>query len=217
MSSQKAEIRTCVSQSLEGLVDEPLIVTGFRRRKGSLIYFREAGEAIQRIDVEIEHHPKDRPDSAAVVYPQLEVEMASVNSLVMEIVGGDRTLLAGDPNVTLQQPIAFTSGNKGLGATWSIYQPDSVPGVVEEMKAFLHKWTIPFLNCYTTPAEICDAYDRDDERVMRTSAHPLRVVAAMLLSGRTTDALNVMERHFGKPGPRRRYRRVFEYLEARNR
>ena len=138
-----------------------------------------------------------------------------MNALVMEMVGGDREL-SGAPDVTLWESIAFTSGNKGLGARWFIYQADSVPGVIGEMKEFLQKWTIPFLDRYTTPAEVCAAYDRDDGRICAGLPQPLRVVAAMLLCGRDADALQVMERWFGKLGPRRQYHRVFEYLEARN-
>lgn len=216
MSPQRAEIEACVRQWLEDLVDETLVTAGFRRTRKSLIYSREVGEAVQKIDVAIEHHPKDGPDSAAAISPDLEVRMDSVNSLVMEMVDRDPTLNAA-PGITLREPIAFTSGNKGLGARWFIYQPDSVPGVIAEMKAFLQKWTIPFLDSYTTPAQICKAYDRGDGRVLPGLRQWLRVVAAMLLCGRNGDALSVMERHFGKLGPRRQYHRVFEYLEARNR
>lgn len=216
MSSQRADIEACVCQRLGDLVDKPLIAAGFRRGKNSLIYSREVGDSMQKIDVAIEHHPKDDPNSAAAVYPQLEVRMGSVNSLVMEMVGGDPALNAA-PDITLREPIAFTSGNKGLGARWFIYQADSVPGVIAEMKAFLQEWTIPFLDCYMTPAQICDAYDHGDGRVLPGLRQWLRVVAAMVLCGRKADAMSVMERHFGKPGPRRRYHRVFEYLQASNR
>ncbi len=217
MNSQRSEIKACVCHWLDELVDEPFIATRFSRRKDSLAYSRKVGKATQKIGIMIEHHPKDAPDSAAAVYPQLEVRMNSVNSLVLEMVRGDHELLAGDPSITLQQPAAFTSGNKGLGARWFIYQPDSVSGAIAEMNLFLQHWTIPFLDCYATPADICGAYERGDKRVMRTLAYPLRVVAAMLLCGRDSDAMAVMEHHFGKLGPRRRYQRVFEYLEARNR
>jgi len=214
MSSQRAEIKACVCHWLEGIVDEPLQAARFRRRKASLIYSRKVGESVQRIDVAIQHHPQDAPNAAAAISPDLEVRMDSVNALVMEMVAGDHEL-SGGPDVTLWEPIAFTSGNKGLGARWLIYQPDSVPGVIAEMREFLRRWTIPFLDHYTTPSDICGAYDRGDGRVLQGLPQPLRVVAAMLLCGRNADALRVMEQWFGKLGPRRQYHRVFEYLEAR--
>ncbi len=215
MSSQRAKIKACVCQSLEELVDEPLSPTGFRRRRGSLIYSRKIGEAVQRIDVVIQHRPRDQPNSAAAIYPDLEVRMDSLNLLVAEMVGGD-TALGGAPDITLRAPIEWTSV-KPARARWFLYQPDSVPGVVTEMKAFLQKWTIPILDRYTTPAEICDAYDRGSDRILGGLPEWLCVVAAMLLCSRSADAMAVMERHFGKLGPRRQYHRVFEYLEARNR
>jgi hypothetical protein len=214
MSSQKAEIKACVCRSLEDITDEPLMVAGFRRRRSSLLYSRGIGDAVQKIDVAIQHHPKDRPDAAAVIYPYTNVRMDSVNSLVMDMVGGD-TALGGAPDITLQEPIESTAA-KQEHARWPIYQPDSVPRVVTEMRAFLQRWTIPLLDCYTTPAQICDAYERRDERIVQGLPYPLRVVAAMLLCGRNADAMTVMERHFGKLGPRRQYHRVFEYLKAKD-
>jgi hypothetical protein len=140
----------------------------------------------------------------------LEVSIDTVDKLALEMVGGDVSLLSGLPGSTLREPIEFTSA-KAMHARWFIFQPDSVPGVVVEVRSFLQQWTLPFLDLYSTPAGICDAYDRGDARVVTSN---VRVVAAMVLCGRTADAIGVMERWFGKPGPRKRYKRVFDYLTA---
>jgi hypothetical protein len=84
------------------------------------------------------------------------------------------------------------------------------------MKSFLQRWTLPFLDTYSAPRGICDAYERDDARVINDLSQKLRVVAAMVLCGRSDDAVGVMEKWFGKPGPRKRYQRVFDYLSAKN-
>jgi len=210
----KDEIEACLCASLEKGLDPWLQSLGFKRRKNTLFYLRKRESAVQKIEVPVEIHPKDRPDSAAAVYPELEVRIQAVNALVMEMTDGDINLY-GHPSITLREPIAFTSGSKGLGARWFVFQPDSVPGIVSEIRLFLQLWTIPFLDRYSTPAHMCDAYDRADARVMHDLTNALRVAAAMVLCGRNADALGVMERWFGKPGPRRRYQRVFEYLGAR--
>ncbi len=211
MTSMKTEIKGCLCANLDNGLDAWIIQSGFVRRKNTLVYARELTEAVQKIEVAIEIHPKDQPDAAAVVFPFVDVRMDAVNSLVMKMVNGDGSLI-GAPEITLREPIAFTSGNKGLGARWPIFQPDSVPEVVSELRSFLQRWTIPFLDSYKTPPGICEAYDRGDARVI---THHLHVAAAMALCGRTADAVAVMERHFGRPGPRKRYQRVFDYLIGR--
>jgi hypothetical protein len=215
MNSMKAEIKECLCVNLDSELDTWLSQFGFARRENTLLYSRTLPEAIQYIEIALEIHPKDRPDAAAIVFPFLEVRMDHVNRLLTKMTDGD-TALIGAPNITLRQPIAFTSGDSGLGARWPIFQPDSVSEVVREMKSFLQRWTLPFLDTYSAPRGICDAYERDDARVINDLSQKLRVVAAMVLCGRSDDAVGVMEKWFGKPGPRKRYQRVFDYLSAKN-
>ncbi len=215
MKSMKAEIKECLCVNLEKELDSWLLQSGFARRKNTLVYTRELADARQRIEIAMEIHPADRPDSAAAVYPWLDISMDTVDKLVVEMIGGDLSLLPGLPGGTLREPIEFTSA-KAAHARWFIFQPDSVPSVVREMKSFLQRWTLPFLDAYSTPRGICDAYERGDARVLNDLNQVLRVVAAMVLSGRNDDAVGAMEKWFGKPGPRKRYQRVFDYLTARN-
>lgn len=215
MKSMKTEIEACLRANLETGLDTFLAPLGFTRRKTSLIYVRELAEAVQKIEVAVEIHPADRLDSAAAVYPWLEVTIDAVEKLVLEMVDGDVSRLAGLPSGTLREPIEFTSA-KAAHARWFVFQPDSVLGIVGEMKPFLQQWTLPFLDLYSTPIGICEAYDRGDTRVINDLAQKLRVAAAMVLCGRTADAISVMDKWFGKPGPRKRYQRVFDHLVAKS-
>jgi hypothetical protein len=215
MSSMKMQIKECLCVNLEKGLDAWILQSGFVRRKHTLIYTRELTEALQRIEITVEVHPADRPDSAAAVYPWLDVSMDAVDKLVIEMVGGDLSLLPGLPGGTLREPIEFTSA-KAMHARWFVFQADSVPGVVSEIQSFIQMWTLPFLDSYSTPRGICDAYERGDTRVINDLAQKLRVAAAMVLCGRSADAVGVMEKWFAKPGPRKRYQRVFDYLTTKN-
>ena len=211
MNSMKAEIIECLRANLESGLDPYLVSFGFTRRMNALFYSRELADAIQTIEIAVEIHPKDRPDSAAAVYPWLSVNIGTVETLALDMVGGDVSLLSGLEGNTLRQPVEFTSA-KAAPARWFIFQPDSVPAVVREIKSFLEKWTVPFLNSYLTSAGICEEYDRNSARVINDLGQKLRVAAAMMLCGRTADAMRVMDRWFGKPGSRKRYQRVFDYI-----
>jgi hypothetical protein len=212
MSNQKAEIKACVCHWLEELGDEAFGRNGFVRRKNSLKYTRKAEECLQSIDVNLEHHPADRPDSAAAVYPFFTVCIEDVNELVCEMVGG-QSPLSGDSGVTLSGPVEWTAP-KGIGARWYLFQPDSVPEVVRSMTQFLESWTFSYLDSHCTVASLADASTEGDNRVAKTQQEVLCVIAAKIICGRRDEARAVLEQWFGKPGPRKRYQSVFEYVDA---
>lgn len=216
MTSMKPEIRQYLLANLARECDPWLREVGFSRRKNALVYARTLAEAVQKVEVVIEIHPKDRPGYAAAVYPWLEVKIDTVERVVLDMAGNDVSVLFGQAGTTLREPIAFTSA-KAMPARWFIYQRDSVSDVIVDMKSFLHKWTLPFLNLYSTPAGVCEAYDRGDARVLNDNSQKLRVAAAMIVCGRTADALGVVNRWFGKPGLHKRYQRVFDYLSTEKR
>ena len=210
-------VRSCLASELDTRLQE----FGFSRRANSLIYQRRLSDASQRIDVFIELRPRDNLEAAAAMYPWLEVRIPIVDELVSVMTDGDVSLAPwlrgkspGESVTTLREPIEFTSA-KAASARWFLYQPDSVLSTVIEAREFLRRWTLPFLNAYATPKDMCEAYDRDDARVINIHATKLRVVAAMVLCGRTADAVRVMNRWFGNPGSREKYERVFEYLNAK--
>jgi hypothetical protein len=207
MNVQRAEINTCVCHALLELADEALRAAGFFRRNRSLAYLRSTEDAAQEIDVFIDFHPVEQPNAAAVIYPQYTVVIDAINKTVEAMTGGDAQL-GGNLGITLHGPIEWTAP-KGIGARWYIYQPDSVPAAVSLMREFVIKWTVPFLDRFRRPIDLCGASLDGDSRDVYSQAEVLRIVAAKVLCGQRTEALELMERWFGKPGPRRQYQRVF--------
>ncbi|HPD48673.1 MAG: hypothetical protein ACOYIG_05890 [Acetivibrionales bacterium] len=212
MSKQQAEIKVCVCHWLGELVDEAVSVAGFVRRERSLAYRRATEDATQEIDVAIEHHPTEEHNAAAVIYPYYTVVMGKVNKTVKAMTGGDPQL-GGNFDITLHGPIEWTSP-KGLGARWYIYQPDSVHSAVSSMRDFIVKWTLPFLDRFRLHTDLCNALLEGDNPDIH-GMEILRVVAARVLCGQYAEAVTIMEQWFGKPGPRKRYQQVFDYLTER--
>ncbi len=213
MSTQQTEIKACVCYWLGELADEAMSAAGFVRRERSLAYRQTTEDAAQEIEIAIEHHSAEGPNAAAVIYPQYTVVMDRVNKTVEAMTGGDPQL-GGNFDITLHGPIEWTSP-KGLGARWYIYQPDSVPSAVSSMRDFGVKWTLPFLNRFRCPVDLCNASLEGDNPDIH-GMEILRVVAARVLCGQHAEAMELMEQSFGKPGPRKRYQRVFEYLIAKS-
>jgi hypothetical protein len=186
---------------------------GFKRRRDSLAYYRTTEDATQAIDVAIEHHPNDEPNAAAVIYPQYTIVMDRINETVEAMTDGSPQL-GGRFDITLHGPIEWTSP-KGVGARWYIYQCNSIPTVISSIRNFLVNWTIPFLDRFRRDNDLCSAKLEGDARDVHSQMDVLRVVAAKSLCGQSVEALAVMDQWFGKSGPRRRYRPVFEYLARR--
>ena len=141
----KGEIKSCLLKELADRLDPYMLEQGFSRGKSSLIYRRAIGVSTQKIDVSVQIHPKDNLNAAAAVYPQMEVLVPAVDVVMTDMIGDNVGLLEGVTGGTSKQPIGFMSEKAHTGR-WFIYQPESVLGVVVDVKAFIERWTIPFLD-----------------------------------------------------------------------
>ncbi len=210
--TMKSEIKACLILNLEAILDPYMVTQGFTRSKPSLIYKRQFKGAVQIIDIALQIHPKDRPDSSAAIYPQMEVLVPTVDQVLDDIVGDNLGLLEGVTGGRTKQPIGFTSAKQHDGR-WFVFQPDSVLPVVADIRAFIERWTLPFLEGYANAEDIIAANERDDARIARDRAQLMRVVAAAVVLDRSSDAQDLMEKWFGAPGLRRRYKQVFDYIK----
>lgn len=207
----KDEIRSSIRAALGDMMDNPMNDRGFYRSTRGLIYKRSIGRSEQRIEIQFSVHPRDNPSAAAAVYPMMEILIPDVDVMLRRMLSGDPALPEGITGGTSRQPIGFTS-EKLHDGRWYLYQPDSVPGVVDEIWSFVARWTMPLLDTYTTVEEVISAYERNDGRLARDRAQALRVVAALLACGRIEYAKETMEKHFGAAGLRSRYQKVFDFV-----
>lgn len=207
----REEVKNCLAQNLEQILDGYMSSVGFVRLKTALLYTRRLSVATQTIDLALQIHPKDSPQAAAAVYPQMKVLMPATDDVLAKMVAGDLGLLEGFTCGTTAQPIGFTS-EKNHPGRWLVFQADSVPGIVEDVQKFLQRWTVPLLDVYTTAEDIVAADRRGDGRIARDRAQTLRVVAAAIVTNQQDYASEVMNRSFGSPGLRRRYHSVFEFI-----
>ncbi|HEX7751234.1 MAG TPA: hypothetical protein VF440_02430 [Novosphingobium sp.] len=210
--SMQDEIKACLIASLEITLDPYMAEHGFARRPQSLVYKREYKGSTQSIDVEVQIHPKDNPNAAAAVYPIMEVHVPAVDRVLEDMIGDNLGLLEGVTKGLSNQPIEFTA-QKVEKARWYVYQPESVPEIVQGIRSFMERWTMPFLDVYATPTDIVAADEREDGRMVADRAHTMRVVAASLVCNRRDYAQALMVRWLGALGARRRYQQVYDYIE----
>ncbi|WP_267433017.1 hypothetical protein [Sphingomonas sp. GM_Shp_1] len=167
---------------------------------------------MQKVDLLLQIHLQDNPNATAAVYPWMEVLIPSVDAILAEMIGENLGLLEGVTGGASKHPIAFTA-KRAHNSRWFIYQPDSVPDAINDIKNLIDRWTMPLLKeCFS--AEVFVAADqREDGRLARDRAQGMRVAAAALVSQRKDYAQAMMERWLGSPGTRRRYQQVYEYIQ----
>ena len=208
----KSEIKLCVTTSLRDHLDPYMDVNGFARGSNSLFYKRKIGDAAQKLDLRLQIHPKDQPDASAALYPFMQIDIPVIDDVLQDMIGDDLGLLEGVTAGVSRQPIGFTSSKADPGR-WYIYQRESVEEIIRKAREFIERWTMPVLDNYVSPEQVVAADERDDERLARDRAQIMRVVAAALVIGRKDYAQEVLERRLGASGARRRYLRVYEYVE----
>jgi len=210
--SMTSEIKLCVTTNLRDHLDPYMVVNGFTRGPSSLFYKRKIGESVQKLDLRLEMHPKDQPNASAALYPFMQIDIPVIDDVLQDMVRDDLGLLEGVTAGVSRQPIGFTSSKADPGR-WYIYQRDSVGEIIREACKFIKRWTMPVLDNYVSPEQVVAADEQGDERLARDRAQMMRVVAAALVTGRRDYAREILEKRLGAPGPRRRYQRVFEYVE----
>ena len=209
----KDEIKACLISSFEVSLDPYLAGHGFTRRNKSLVFKRKYQSSMQSIDVSVQIYPKDNQTASAAVYPIMEVQVPIVDELLRKMIGDSFALMEGVTKGLSNQPIEFTA-EKSEKARWFVYQADSVPVVVLNIRSFIDKWTMPFLDVYATPEQIVEADERGDGRMVEDRAHTMRVVAAALVCNRRDYAMDIMEKRLGSIGARSRYQKIFDYISV---
>jgi hypothetical protein len=210
---QLEQLKVAVSGALEVLSDDYYFAEGFTRRRGVLRYDRKLKHCNQRVELSIEHLPKDNTNAIAALYPWLTVQIPMVDDVAVRMTGSDDRLLAIEAP-TLIQPIEFVSPN-GIGARWFIDGLDSAHTAVQEFVTFSLNWVFSFLIDYSTAAGVVTLYENADTRVIHDEDQFLRVIAAMLVLERTDAALEVFNSKFGRPASRRRFARVLEFIQSK--
>jgi hypothetical protein len=206
-----AKIKNELLAALAAVVDEPLKEVGFDRKKGSLRYSRTMNAAEQQINFVIDCFPKYQPGAEAHIHPMLWVRIPEVNEKALALVNGDKMLLADAPEIILNQPIEFTAP-KEQHQRWFATGNEQFVASCNSIQAFLARWVLPFLSELSTPADLVKLYETNDVRIMKQKQWHIFVAAAYQDLEQLDKAREVVRRHFGGTGLRKRYAPLFVSL-----
>ena len=130
------------------------------------------------------------------------------------MVAGDKMLIAYSPQLTFRQPLDCTAP-KTEHIYWYIYDNEPKFECISSIRLFMAAWVIPFLDEYRDVHSFVRGYEKQDERLCHHRTIYIYVSAAYLLLGQPARAMEVLEKRFGKAGPRRQYAKAFEYVASR--
>jgi hypothetical protein len=210
----KNQIDSWVQDIMSNFLDEYLSKFGFVRKKKSIKYIRMINDGKQEIEITVFVKPNYAKDANAHVYPNVTIVLPNINKISLDMVG-EKTLLANAPEITLRQPIDLLA-DKDQRERWFLYDESSVLKIGPVIKQYLDERVIQFLDDYSTPEGIIKSYESNDKRVMAQDHWYIRVAACYILLNRLKEAQEVLFDRFSSQASRRRYQRVFEYLDNLN-
>ena len=206
-----ANIKKDLLASLVLVLDQPLKGVGFVRKESLLAYVRTLEEAEQKIVFAVDYLPQCQPGAEAHIHPFLQISMPEVNRVALDLVEGDNMLLAGAPDIILNQPIDLVAPKDGRQRWFATGQTEFVTAC-ESIRHFLWRWVLPFLAEISTPQELVKMSADNDERVMKQKHWYIFVVAAYQVMGQMDSAREVAKQYLGSPGLRKRYAPLFKSL-----
>ena len=212
MRSEK-EVKADLLRALDMVGDDAFKKLGFKRRKGSLSYARDLGEAKQTITFDADYFPKYQSDAEVHIHPAMHLSMKLVCDAALKLVAGNKMLLANAPDMILNQPIEFTAP-KDSHVRWFATGISEIRQRVIEIIAFIEKWVLPFFDVLRTPEDLIKISATNDERIMKQRHWYLFIAGAELVGGNPKEALAVLESNLGAAGLRKRYAAAFEALES---
>ena len=205
------EIKEDLIAALASSSDQNFDAMGFKRNKRALKYVRTVGDAKQTISFAADYLPRYRPGEEIHIHPHMHLEMKAATEAALQLVAGDKMLLANAPEIIVNQPIEFTAP-KTEDHLWFANGLDQMKKRVIEISRFVQVWVSPFFDELTTPDELIQVYKSADDRMMKQRHWYLFIAAAYLEKGDDRKALGVLEDNLGKPGLRKRYAVAFETL-----
>jgi hypothetical protein len=206
---KKSNHKSRLLDALAMAVDAPLNAEGFSRRRCSLAYTRTLNGAEQEISFVTDWFPKYQPDVEAHIHPMVRLKMPSISCSALDLVQGDKMLLAGAPEIILNQPIEFAAP-KDAHVRWFASGALQFVEVCQSITSFLEQWIFPLLSQLSTAEDLIRAFETCDVRLMKQKHWYVFIAAAYKVQHRETEMRRLVEEHFGSPGMRKLYSKLFE-------
>lgn len=218
MNSERPAVTHSVSEALSSSsLDTYFKRMSLRRRKRSLVYKRTCAGLTQEMEVRFDLRPSYEPTALAHLLPEVRVTCEAVAPVIEAMTSKHRSARAFSGEVgglLLRQQINNLAAIDDRTQYWFLSNLDRASDCITTMKAFIVTWTAPFLEEYASLDSLVTGYERLDQRLPNDLRFYLYIAACYVLLQSPRRASAVLERHFGRPGPRKDYSQAFHYVST---
>ncbi len=196
---------------LSNYIDKKIYLYGFNRKKSSTVYKRMVGECIQEIDFVADFFPSSQVGAEAQILPSFALKLPIVSEKALELVDGNKMLLANAPELIIKQPIEFFAP-KEMHERWYVMQESDYKIISMKIYSFIERWLLSTIDSLVTVNDLIGLYQLDDSRILKQTHWYVFIVSAYLLNCDREKAIDVFKKHFSKSGIKRRYESVFRNI-----
>lgn len=213
--SLRQQIDSMFNDMLKEHGDARLASHGFSRRVRQRVYRRGQLDTEQLIICSTGRNPGGARSTGWHLYMQAEVRMPRVQATLSELISMCEHAESGEAGKGLRIELMLLAPY-GECEPWNgpIREVSDVRSRASALIGFVETQCVPFLDRLWTPSDLCELAASGDPQARSLHQLPLAAVSAMLLCERPRDAYSVLKKRFGQLGPRRRMRRLFEYVAA---
>ncbi len=215
MTTRRKEVKQALSAAIEAQpVDAALLQMSFVRRRGTLRYQRKCLDLGQVAEFCFDMSPRYEPRAVADVLPQTEVCSEKVVPVIRDMTSRHPLANVFDSPMLFRQQIRNLAPLAAREDHWYVYDQDRVCECADRLSRFALSWCTPFLDEYSSLADLVEGYEQADERLPNDRRFRLYMSACYVVLDRPEQAMQNLDRFFGKPGPRREYAQAFDYLST---
>ena len=189
------------------VLDPVLAPLGFRRPQRSLVYSRDFPDAKHELILSFDSSPRYAPQAKMHFVPAVSIKMPEVVQTALQMTGDE--FCFGRSDVVVGHQMQNLSPNSEH-RRWFVSDASSCRVALEDIAAFFNQWVEPFLRDYTSPDDLLRQYEAGDKRPIQTHNFFVFIAASYLLLGQRGRSAQVLEKHLGKPGLRKKYARAFD-------
>jgi hypothetical protein len=207
--------KSCFEEARQAIADPFFFEKGFVREENSDVFEKNRGEYSHNIWLEADFHQRGTCGIQLLIDPVVHWRIPAIGKKVLEIIGEELFWITCRSDLVLGQSIRhFVVGNTDLG--WRATSAREHEFAISSICEFMNRHVLPMLENMQSIADFIRLHETNEPKIVKQQDQYVFVAAAYLMQGRHDEASLVMEKHLCRPGLRKRYAPVFEYLSRLN-
>jgi hypothetical protein len=207
--------KACFEQTRQAIADPFFSKYGFRRGENLDVFEKACVEYLHAIWLEAEAHGRNSSGVQLLIDPVVHWRIPAIGKKILEITGDDLWFIRNRSDLVFGKPVRyFDACSTALG--WHATSAQEQESTVSDICDFITSHVFPLLEDMKSIDDLIRLYEAEKPGFLIQRDSCVFVAAAYLVQGRSAEAASVMEKHLGRPGLRKIYASVFQYLNRMN-